>query len=70
MNALVFGISGQDGFYLGNLLGRQGIKVVGISRSDGGGRWIAGDVAKAEQVEALVRKQPDYIFHLAANSTT
>ena len=68
MNALVFGISGQDGFYLGNLLGRQGIKVVGISRSDGGGRWIAGDVAKSEQVEALVRKyQPDYIFHLAAN---
>ena len=71
VNALVFGISGQDGFYLGNLLGRQGIRVVGISRSDGGGRWIVGDVAKGEQVEALVRKhQPDYIFHLAANSTT
>ena len=71
MNALVFGISGQDGFYLGDLLGRQGINVVGISRSDGGGRWIAGDVANGEQVEGLVRKhQPDYIFHLAANSTT
>jgi len=71
VNALVFGISGQGGFYLGNLLGRQGIKVVGISRSDGGCRWIVADVAKAEQVEALVRKhQPDYIFHLAANSTT
>lgn len=71
MNALVFGISGQDGFYLGNLLGRQGIEVIGISRSNGGGRWIIGDVANGEQVEALVRKyQPDYIFHLAANSTT
>jgi GDPmannose 4,6-dehydratase len=71
VNALVFGISGQDGFYVGNLLRRHGINVVGISRSDGGGRWIAGDVAKSEQVEALVRKyQPDYIFHLAANSTT
>jgi len=32
VNALVFGISEQDGFYLGNLLGRQGIKVVGVSR--------------------------------------
>jgi GDPmannose 4,6-dehydratase len=71
VNALVFGISGQDGFYLGNLLGRQGIRVVGVSRSDGCGRWIVGDVAKSEQVEALVRKyQPDYIFHLAADSTT
>jgi GDPmannose 4,6-dehydratase len=71
MKAMIFGISGQDGFYLGNMLGRQGIKVVGISRSDGGGRWIVGDVAKGEQVEALVGKhQPDYIFQLAANSTT
>jgi GDPmannose 4,6-dehydratase len=71
VNALVFGITGQDGFYLGNLLGRQGINVVGVSRSDSGGRWIVGDLAKSEQVEALVRKhQPDYIFHLAANSTT
>jgi len=71
VNALVFGINGQDGFYLGNLLGQQGINVVGISRSDGGGRWIVGDVANSEQVGALVRKhQPDYIFHLAANSTT
>ena len=38
MKALVFGISGQDGFYLSNLPGRQGIKVVGVSRLDGLGR--------------------------------
>ncbi len=71
MKALIFGVTGQDGFYLSDLLNRREIEVTGVSRSNGSGQWIVGDVARTEQVEALIiEHQPDYIFHLAANSTT
>jgi len=71
MKALIFGVNGQDGFYLSDLLNRREIEVTGVSRSNGSGQWTVGDVARTEQVEALiVEHQPDYIFHLAANSTT
>ncbi|MGC3947707.1 MAG: GDP-mannose 4,6-dehydratase [Chryseolinea sp.] len=69
MNALIFGISGQDGYYLSSILRNSGINVIGISRSVGG--WLSGDVGDADFVEKLVKEyQPSYIFHLAANSTT
>ena len=71
MKALIFGVNGQDGFYLSDLLNRREIEVTGVSRSNGSGQWTVGDVARTEQVEALiVEHQPDYIFHPAANSTT
>ena len=66
--AIIFGANGQDGYYLNDLLSRKGVKVVGVSRS---GPWVHGDVANYTTVEALVKQhQPQYIFHLAANSTT
>ena len=69
--ALIFGASGQDGFYLGELCRARGIRPIGVSRSPGNDAWTVGDVARREQVDALVREhQPDYIFHVAANSTT
>ena len=69
MNALVFGINGQDGFYLSQLLNKKEIKVIGISRSDG--NWIKGNVADYSFVEEVIKSySPDYIFHFAANSTT
>jgi len=69
MKALVFGITGQDGYYLKNILLNNSIDVIGISRSDN--RYIQGDISDFESVQALVKKfQPDFIFHLAANSTT
>lgn len=68
-HALIFGINGQDGFYLAGRLREQQIAVTGISRSPG--EWIQGDVADRDFVERLIRDtRPDYVFHLAAHSKT
>jgi len=68
MKAIIFGASGQDGFYLRRLLERQNIETTGISRSGGEPN---GDVADWRFVEKTIKDyQPDYVFHLAANSTT
>lgn len=67
MNAVIFGASGQDGFYLSRLLRQQKVEVTEISRSGG----LIGDVADWGFVEKVIGDyQPDYVFHLAANSTT
>ena len=66
--ALIFGANGQDGHYLNALLKGVGMDVVGISRS---GDWLHTDIADFNDVERLVaERRPDYIFDLAANSTT
>jgi GDPmannose 4,6-dehydratase len=68
MKAVIFGASGQDGFYLTKLLHRERIEAVGVCRSRCD---LIGDVADRELVEDLIRThEPDFIFHLAANSTT
>jgi GDPmannose 4,6-dehydratase len=68
MIALVFGSNGQDGYYLSELLRKHHIKVMGVSRSKGD---ILGDISDASLVKQLILKyQPNYIFHFAANSTT
>ena len=64
--AIIFGVNGQDGFYLSMLLQKIEFKVIGIARTDSN-----TDLKSFESVGELVRKTtPDYIFHLAANSTT
>jgi GDPmannose 4,6-dehydratase len=69
MKALIFGIHGQDGHYLRQLLSQKGVEIIGVSRSRGD--WISGDVSEFELVEDVIKTcRPDYIFHLAANSTT
>lgn len=69
MKAIIFGITGQDGYYLNELLLKKGMEVIGISRSKSG--YIQGNVGDFEFVDNLIRqKKPDYIFHLAADSTT
>lgn len=69
MKAIVFGINGQDGFYLNKLLTGAGVEVIGVSRSNAA--YTIGDVVNYQQVEQLIKKhQPQYVFHLAANSTT
>lgn len=68
MTAIIWGAAGQDGYYLTSLLEQQGIKVIGISRS---GDFIKADLTSFEEVSNIVKThKPDYIFHLAANSTT
>lgn len=67
MKAIIFGASGQDGHYLGQLLAGQRIECISVSRSSG----VIGDVSDREFVESLIKEhRPGYIFHLAANSTT
>lgn len=67
--ALIFGSTGQDGHYLNDLLCRQQATVINVSRksSDNG---LTGNVGDGAFVEAIIKEhRPDYIFHLAANST-
>jgi GDPmannose 4,6-dehydratase len=67
MNALIFGVNGQDGYYLNQLCSLKNIEVIGVSRS---GKWIKGDVSCYDLVERLIKEyHPNYIFHVAANST-
>ncbi len=57
--AIIFGANGQDGYYLSLLLQQMDIAIIGIARNE------------SESVAELVKKTtPNYIFHLAANSTT
>jgi GDPmannose 4,6-dehydratase len=53
---------------LSALLNNNGVDVVGAGRSSG---TIRGDVGDPAFVNEVVRRhRPDYVFHLAANSTT
>lgn len=68
MKAIIFGASGQDGYYLSALLKEQGCEVIGVSRQDNS---LKIDISDFNSVVALVSQhKPDHIFHLAANSTT
>jgi len=68
MKAVIFGSNGQDGFYLGNHLKEQGITTIGISRKNAD---VVGEVQNRGLVEEIIKQQrPDFVFHLAANSTT
>lgn len=69
MKAVIFGINSQDGFFLSDILKQQNTEVTGVSRSEG--NWIKGSVADKDFIFRLVKElRPDYIFHLAASSTT
>jgi GDPmannose 4,6-dehydratase len=66
--ALIFGASGQTGHYLCASLEQQGCEVMGLSRSQDGAQ---GDITNGAQVEKVIKSfKPDWIFHLAAASTT
>ena len=68
MTAIIFGANGQDGYYLDELLQQLHCKVIGVSRS---GDFLKTDITSYPEVEQLIASErPDYIFHLAANSTT
>ena len=68
MTALIFGAGGQDGHYLAEACTREGIHPVTVSRNAGD---VLCDVGDTSLVTALVRQhRPDYVFHLAARSTT
>lgn len=64
-NVLIFGISGQDGFYLKRLMEKIGFVVVGYARDSVDG--LLNPEFVANEVERL---RPEFIFHLAAVSST
>jgi len=69
LTAIIFGISGQDGYYLSELLKKKNINIIGVSRNNK--NYLKGDVSDYSFVKKLVSDvQPDYIFHLAAISST
>lgn len=68
MKAIILGANGQDGYYLSQLLSSEGIELINISRS---GDFLRVDISDWDEVSGLVQlHRPDYIFHLAARSTT
>ncbi len=68
MKVIIIGANGQDGYYLCNLLRQKGVEVIGVSRN---GDFIKIEIDRFLEISSLIkREQPDYIFHLAANSTT
>lgn len=63
-SAIITGSNGQDGSYLQELLQREGVDAILVHRGSG------IDLASEEVVDSLVlNTRPDFIFHLAANST-
>ena len=68
MKAIIFGANGQDGFYLAQLLKKEGLDVIGVSRH---GDFIHADISDLIAVRNIIQQhQPGYIFHFAANSST
>lgn len=66
--AIIFGSNGQDGFYLKELLVKERVGVVSISRSAGD---YIGSVGDFEFVNKIIKiHKPHYIFHFAAISNT
>ena len=69
LKALIFGIDGQDGFYLTRILKGLNVQVSGVSNIST--EWTRGSVADLSFVKETIRScRPDHIFHFAANSTT
>jgi GDPmannose 4,6-dehydratase len=67
MTAIIFGAGGQDGFYLSELLKSKGFTVISITRKENS----VYNITDYSSVTKLINdNQPDFVFHLAANSTT
>lgn len=68
MTSIIFGANGQDGFYLSQLLRDKGHTIIGISNH---GEFLRTNITNYDAVADLIHQhKPDFIFHLAANSTT
>lgn len=68
MKAIIFGSNGQDGYFLSELLTQSGIEVLKVSRQNAA---LIGDVSDYLFVYGLISEHlPDYVFHLAASSST
>lgn len=67
MKAIILGVNGQDGYYLKVLLESLKVEVIGVGKMGS----YATDLTSFNEVSNLIKStSPDYIFHLAARSTT
>ena len=71
--ALITGITGQDGFFLAELLLAKGYCVYGFSRIDrylnNNVQRLVGDISSESDIKAAIAStQPDEIYHLASQS--
>ncbi len=70
-SAIIFGAAGQDGFYLTRLCEKAGVQVTGVVRREACEGQIVGDVSDKVFVSELIASiRPDFIFQLAAVSST
>ena len=78
--AIITGITGQDGFYLSDLLLKQNIQVIGIKRrtslinstaridsliNNNNFSVVQGDLSDSFLNNLINQNKPDYIFNLA-----
>ena len=81
MKALNFGITGQDGSYLAELLLKKGYRVIGVTRRVSVNttariqhilpkiKIVEGDITDAFNVNKIIQdEEPDEIYNLAAQS--
>ena len=68
MKAIIFGANGQDGYYLASLLAAHKYEVVKVSRM--GTDADLSILNYTSICNYLEKFKPEFIFHLAANSTT
>jgi GDPmannose 4,6-dehydratase len=83
MIAMIFGVTGQDGYYLSKLLLDKGYKVIGVHRRSSNDNTIKlhslidntnltlveGDVTDPSSVQSLIKDYvPDEVYNLAAQS--
>ena len=82
MRSMIFGVGGQDGSYLAELLLKEGHEVIGVARRTSTGnldrltvlehknfRLVRGDITDYAAVySTLSRYVPDHIYNLAAQS--
>ncbi len=81
MKALIFGITGQDGSYLAELLLKKGYRVIGVTRRVSVNttariqhilpkiKIVEGDITDAFNVNKIIQdEEPDEIYNLAAQS--
>lgn len=81
--ALIFGVTGQDGSYLSELLLKEGFRVIGVKRrsssintmriehlfSNPNFEVVHGDVTDTSSVYSIIAKyKPEHIYNLAAQS--
>ena len=70
MKVVIWGATGQDGFYLSELFSDLQFEVKKIGRKHQEG-FLDIDITDFEQVQRFVSDyRPDYLFNFAANSTT